>query len=240
MKKLKEFIKSLPKEKIITAVCILVATVSIILSTLLFVVAKNAKSNDDPKDNNSPEATETQRITYPSDSPKSLEFASNGDGSCIIMSIGGFTAEELEIPEKSPSGDTVIGIAPDAFDGCDQLLSISIPYTVESIGERAFKGCTSLVVISVDSGNRSFTSSGGILFTKNKSTLLCYPAHRVGSNYLLSSGVTCIADYAFYGVKNLSKINYEQSVSEFASIEIGEGNKVFTDLPVTCNYYPTK
>ena len=241
MKKLNKFIKPIPKEKIITAICISIAAVSIVLSTLLFVTAKNNEAEDKSNSNHAEnEAIETQRVTYPSDSPKSLEFQSNGDGTCVVMSIGGFTAEELEIPEKSPDGDIVTGIAADAFDGCDQLLSIFIPYTVESIGERAFKGCTSLVVIRVDSGNRSFASSGGILFTKNKSTLLCYPARRVGNNYLLNSNVTCIADYAFYGVKNLSKINYEQSVAEFATIEIGEGNKAFSDLPVTCNYYPTK
>ena len=136
MKKLNKFIKPIPKEKIITAICISIAAVSIVLSTLLFVTAKNNEAEDKSNSNNAEnEAIETQRVTYPSDSPKSLEFQSNGDGTCVVMSIGGFTAEELEIPEKSPDGDIVTGIAADAFDGCDQLLSIFIPYTVESIGE---------------------------------------------------------------------------------------------------------
>ena len=241
MKKLNDITRKLSKEKIITIVCISVASITIILSTLLFISAKTNTANDKSKENDSGYVEEeTQRITYPSDSPKSLEFQSNGDGTCSILSIGDFTAEELEIPEKSPSGDKVISISDSAFEGCDQLLSVFIPYTVETIGERAFKGCSSLVMIRVDTANKNFSAPGGILFTKNKTTLICYPANRVGENYLLSTNVTYISDYAFYGVKNLSTVNYEGSVTDFATIAIGEGNKAFQELPVTCNYYPSK
>ena len=241
MKKLKDITTKLSKEKITTIICISVASAMIILSTLLFISAKNHESNEKPQNNHKDTAeVETQRITYPSDSPKSLEFQSNGDGTCTVLSIGDFSEEELEIPEKSPSGDKVISISDSAFEGCDQLVSVFIPYTVESIGQRAFKGCSNLVLIRVDTGNRNFSSPGGILFTKNKTVLICYPADRIGKNYLLSTNVTHISDYAFYGVKNLSSINYEGAVTDFATITVGDGNKAFQELPVTCNYYPSK
>ena len=240
MKRLQNMMSNLSKEKIITVICIFIAVVAIIISTLLFISARTANS-DGPKDTaDEPQVEDTQRITYPSDSPKSLEFQSLGDGCCIVVSIGGFSATELEIPEKSPAGETVIGIGSGAFEGCDELISVSIPYTVTTMGEGVFKGCSALVMISVDSGNSKFTSSGGILFTKNKTQLICYPANRTGSSYLLNPNVKIIASHAFYGIRNLSKINYEGDAAEFADIKIGDGNKTFSALPLTCNYNPAK
>ena len=241
MKKLKDIISKLSKEKIIIGACISVACIAIILSALLFVSALNETPTEEPRPTESETVRiETNRVTYPSDSPKSLAFESNGNGTCIVSSIGSYTGEELEIPEKSPLGDRVIGIASGAFEGCDQLLSVNIPYTVETIGDGVFKGCSSLVMISVDSSNGSFSSWGGILFSKNKSALICYPASRAGNTYLLNPNVKSISDYAFYGVKNLSRINYEGSAADFATIEIGEGNRLLSDIPITCNYYPSK
>ena len=239
MKRLQSLISRITKEKIVTATCILIAVVAIVASALLFIYAAPGSSITKDTSNKSTHR-DTPRITYPSNSPKSLEFQSLGDGSCMVSGIGGFAEAELEIPEKSPSGETVIGIADKAFEGCDWLLSISIPYTVSGIGEGAFKGCSALVMISVDSANSKFTSSGGILFSKNKTLLICYPANRAGSNYLLNPNVKEISDYAFYGVRNLSKINYEGSVSDFSDIIIGEGNKTFSSMPLTCNYDPSK
>ncbi len=241
MKKIKDIISKLSKEKIIIGVCIFVASIAIILSALLLISATGEPPAEEPQQTESETVRiETNRVTYPPDSPKSLAFESNGDGTCIVLSIGSYIGEELEIPEKSPSGDRVIGIASGAFEGCDQLMSIFIPYTVESIGEGAFKGCSSLVVISVDSYNGSFSSWGGILFSKNKSTLICYPANRAGNTYLLNPNVKSISNHAFYGVKNLTKINYEGSAADFAAIEIGEGNRILNDIPITCNYYSSK
>ena len=223
----------LNKERMIALLCIAVAAVTLVLSAMLLVGnAETAEATEPPQ--------ETERVTYPSSSPKSLEFQSIGGGLCVVASIGGFDGEELEIPSKSPSGEEVVGIASGAFEGCDGLLSVTIPASVTAIGDGVFKGCSSLALISVDSGNSKYTSSGGILFSKNKGLLICYPAARVGSSYLLNPNVSVIADHAFYGVRYLSRINYEGSVDEFTGITVGEGNKAFSELPITCNYYPTK
>lgn len=230
---------SLTRERIITVLCISVAAVALIISTVLFVFARvDGEKSGEPTD--TLPVDNTERSTYPPSSPKSLEFQSIGNGQCVVLGIGGFSGDELSIPAKAPSGELVVGIASGAFEGCDELISISIPHSVSSIGEGVFKGCSSLVLITVDSGNSKFTATGGILYSKNKSILICYPAARVGSSYLLNPNVKVIADNAFYGVKNLNRINYEGSVSEFGEITVGDGNKVFTDLPITCNYYPAK
>lgn len=50
----------------------------------------------------------------------------------------------LNIPSTVTYGENtfnVVGIADDAFSGCNGLTSVTIPNTVTSIGENAFSGC---------------------------------------------------------------------------------------------------
>ena len=240
MRRLKNMIFNTPKETLITAFCIFVAIAAIVVSTILFATADDRKTDTPEPTETLPYSEELLKPTYHAESPKSLEYQSVGGGMCIVTGIGGYSGEELEIPEKSPDGEAVVGIANGAFEGCEELISIYIPSTIATIGSSAFKGCSSLVVINVESSNSKFSSVGGVLFTKNKSQLICYPAARVGSSYLLNPNVKSISENAFYGVKNLVKINYEGSPSDFQEIAVGEGNKVFSDLPITCNYTPSK
>ena len=46
----------------------------------------------------------------------------------------------------------VTGIEDNAFDGCFELTSITIPNSVETIGEQAFQGCTGLTSVTIGSG----------------------------------------------------------------------------------------
>ena len=46
----------------------------------------------------------------------------------------------------------VTGIESNAFDGCFELTSITIPNSVETIGEQAFQGCTGLTNVTIGSG----------------------------------------------------------------------------------------
>ncbi len=230
------FYYRISKEALISFVCITIASVAIIISFFVFI-----KSEDDAEN----EAQETQRSTvapiiYSPQSPKSLDYTSFGDGSCSISGIGRYAGSELSIPEKSPSGDTVIGIEAKAFENCYQLTSLTIPATVTKIGEQAFKGCASLSEISVDMSNKSYCSSNGMLFSKDKSRLIFCPPQRVGSSYQLDTKVKVIADYAFFGVQNLNRVYYEGSTTDFESIKIGKGNEDFTSLPITCNYVSYK
>ena len=127
-------------------------------------------------------------------------------------------------------------IADGAFTNAAHLVSINIPATVKSIGTGVFAGCTNLVSITVSTSNTAYTSIGGVLFTKDKTILVCYPAARGTSSYLIGENVKKIDSYAFDGVTGLSKINYPGSAQSFQHIEIGVGNTAFVSLPVTCNF----
>ena len=169
-----------------------------------------------------------------------LLFESNGDGTCRVVGVSDKSVVEIEIPALSPDGDSVTSIANGAFRGCAAVEKIHIPESVKSVGEGAFSGCSSLSAFVVDYSNTKLTASGGVLFTKDKSTLICYPASRVGKSYLLPKSVLQIAPGAFEELAFLQKILYEGSSTQFRAIEVGDGNDFFSGLSVTYNYVGAK
>ena len=72
----------------------------------------------------------------------------------------------------------------------------SLPVT--SIGGEAFFDCSSLSAITVDASNPAYSSVDGVLFDKNQTALIVYPAGKVGG-YTIPNSVTSIGDAAFAG-----------------------------------------
>ena len=111
---------------------------------------------------------------------------------------------------------SVVFIGNGTFEECVSLTSINIPANVSTIGEDpfhgAFDGCTSLTKITVDSKNKHFSSYDGVLFNKDKSTLIRCPEGRKGTFNVLY-GVKTIDLYAFRDCVNLSKINIPSTVN---------------------------
>ena len=180
---------------------------------------------------------ETERIPY---DEEGLLYQNNGNGTCTIVGLGTCLKTDIEIPEKSPEGLRVVAISTGAFENCRKLESISIPASVKTIGTGAFVGCASLTSFSVDSTNTEYCSVGSVLFSKDKTELICYPAKRVGSSYLLSTNVTKLAPYAFDSVSSLSKLLYRGTIDQFQNISIGIGNGVFNKMPIEFNYNAAK
>lgn len=179
----------------------------------------------------------TERIPY---DEEGLLYQDNGNGTCTIVGLGTCMETDIEIPEKSPDDLKVVAISTGAFENCRKIESISIPSTIKTIGTGAFVGCVSLSSFSVDSTNTEYCSVGSVLFSKDKTELICYPAQRVGSSYLLSTNVTKIAPYAFDSVSSLSKLLYRGTISQFQKINIGIGNNVFNKMPIEFNYNASK
>ena len=133
-----------------------------------------------------------------------------------VISIGDYAFSAcMRLPSVTiPPG--VIRIGDSAFSGCTSLTIVSVPSSVISIGNCAFSvafggiygasGNNSLVTITVDPENLNYTSVDGVLFNKSQTTLLQYPAGKLGASYTISNSVTSIAGYAFFGSVSLTNI----------------------------------
>ena len=96
--------------------------------------------------------------------------------------------------------ESVNSIGDCAFSECTSLTSILLPHPVNSIGDSAFSGCTSLTSILLP---ESLTSIGDYAFSGCKS---------LTSIHLLES-LTSIGDYAFSDCEFLTSIHLPESVN---------------------------
>ena len=113
-------------------------------------------------------------------------------------------------------GNSVTSIGGQAFFECTSLTSIFIPDSVTSIGIVAFDECNNLTTIDVGSGNAIYSSESGILYNKNKSTLISYPAGKTDV-VTISNNVTNIAEYAFFRIYLITSVTIPNSVNSIGS-----------------------
>ena len=85
-----------------------------------------------------------------------------------------------------------------AFWATYALTSIDIPQSVTSISTSSlFYGSDFLESINVAASNPNYKSVDGILFSKDGSVLIHYPANKVGTSYTVPSQVKTISEWAF-------------------------------------------
>jgi hypothetical protein len=125
--------------------------------------------------------------------------------------FGGCSLTSVTIP------NSVSSIGDRAFDECTRLTSVTIGNSVTSIGIVPFSLCTSLTEINVDAGNSAYTAENGVLYNKNKTTLIAYPSATV---FTIPNSVTSLRDYAFNHCTSLTRVTIPDSVTSI-------GNAVF-------------
>jgi len=108
-------------------------------------------------------------------------------------------------------GASVASIGEWAFYECTRLTSITIPASVTNIGYGAFVRCTSLAAITVDAANAGYSSSDGVLFNTNRTTLVQCPGAK--ASYAIPAGVTSIGAGAFYWCASLGSVTIPASVT---------------------------
>ena len=109
--------------------------------------------------------------------------------------------------------DSVTTIGSGAFWSCSSLQSVTVPESVTSIGEYAFSYCPKLTSISVDENNQYYSSdSYGVLYNKNKTTVIQYPGGITKTSYEIPDGVTTIGSRGFGYNDSLRSITIPDSV----------------------------
>ena len=107
--------------------------------------------------------------------------------------------------------DSVTSIGEWAFQGCTSLARITIGKGVTSIESSTFQECSSLSSIEVDTNNPAYCSEDGILFSKDKTTLILYP-RRNDTSYTIPNGVSKIESWAFQFCTSLTSITIPSTV----------------------------
>lgn len=150
-------------------------------------------------------AYQTVTITGYQGSGGAVEIPAVIDGKSVT-SIGNGAFRNCPGLKRITIPDGVTSIGNGAFENCFELTSINIPDGVTSIGTNAFYGCSGLTSITVDSSNSSYCSESGVLFNKNKTALICYPAGKTDSSYKIPDEVTSIEYAAFEACTGLTSI----------------------------------
>ena len=99
---------------------------------------------------------------------------------------------------------------------------INISRSVTKINTAAFMYCYDLQSIKVDSENGKYMSEKGILYNKDMTRILCYPAGIKDTEFFVPDTVKTIGDFAFYGTKALESINIPDSVTNIGTDAFGE------------------
>lgn len=114
-------------------------------------------------------------------------------------------------------GSSVTSIGHNVFMGCSSLTSVTIPASVTSIGHSVFSRCSSLTNIIVDKNNQNYSSLDGVLFSKDKKFISCYPAGKKDKSYKIPDGVKKIGESAFEYHHSLTSVIIPDSVKSIGS-----------------------
>ena len=106
------------------------------------------------------------------------------------------------------------GIVEGAFSSCHNLKSLNIPDSMVSIGDNVFTHCSRLTNIYVDKNNAFYFDIDGVLYTKNQERLICYPANKEATSYIIPQGVKVIEKNAFSRCINLRDVVIPNGVKE--------------------------
>ncbi len=189
-----------------------------------------------------------------------LTWALLEDGALVISGTGEMTSNPwMRFADRVKTvvlSEGVTSIADQAFCWDGNLTSVSIPASLERIGDSAFYGCASLQSFEVAADSEVFAAVDGVLFDKACTTLVQYPLGR-GETYTVPDGVTSIGSGAFRSCealtaltlpaslerveynafpncRGLGDVYYPGTTAQWNAVEIAEFNNSLTSAFIHC------
>lgn len=191
-------------------------------------------------DPNNPDYCSQDGVLYSKTRQKLLRYPVKKSGSSFQipgevteiapMAFSGSDLETISIPQG------VVSIGVYAFVECTKLTSLNIPASVQSVGLSmgGHNGnyIPALTSVNVDESNAEYSSQDGVLFNKNKSTLIFYPMNKSGSSYTIPNGVTHIGECAFAYGRKLTNISIPPSVTSIGSQAFAFSSLMNISIPI--------
>ena len=92
------------------------------------------------------------------------------------------------------------------------LTAVTVPASVERLGDGVFADCHDLTAITVEAGNQNYVSTDGVVYTSDKTSLVNYPAGKPDTWFSVPNTVTAVSNAAFFGSRNLTWVEIPGSV----------------------------
>ena len=164
-------------------------------------------------------------ITKYNGNDTSVEFPEEINGR-KVKEIGGAAFANCDCLKEVNIPNNIISISAGAFSGCDGLTKVTIPESVSELGVNFYSGwpfcdCTKLQEILVDENNPAYTSEDGVLFNKEMTSLIGYPAGKTDIEYNIPDGINTIGDSSFYLNKHVRRVVFSDSVKYVGNSAFG-------------------
>ena len=149
-----------------------------------------------------PASKEEQEFTIPEEVRKiaGLAFASN----YFLMEV--------------MLGDHLEEVGSYAFARCSSLSFMSLPAQTTRLGASPFHDCTMLLEIEVDPSNPCYSSIDGVLYNKEQTQLIQYPAGLYDDFYKVPDTVQEIAENAGYDAQDLEILKIPAGVRKIGDM----------------------
>lgn len=131
----------------------------------------------------------------------------------LCYNITGATNRTVEVTRESYGNN--YSSLPGAVTIPETVTYNGSEYSVKGIGDGAFD-CPSLTEINVESSNTAYSSENGVLFNKDKTTLIQYPIGKKETSYTIPNSVTSMGQ-VFSDCKALTEINVETGNTAYSS-----------------------
>lgn len=122
-----------------------------------------------------------------------------------------------------------------AFMSCVNITGFQISKNVKSIGKGAFNYCIKLESFSAVAGCVNYSVTNGVLFDKNKATLIRYPIAKEATAYTMPDTVKTVNTCAFWDNRSLTSITLGRNVTVMEKYSI---NYLSENTVLTALYYP--
>ncbi len=155
-----------------------------------------------------------------------------------VLYINDRAFENCDSLEEITFSEGILTIGNDIFEGCNNLTTVYLPSSITTMDSRSFDLCNTLEAIIVSKDNPDFSSEDGVLFDKEKNTLIRCPSGKSGkyivpdtvttlgidsfeysklTEVVLPEGIQTIGNSAFWG-SSIAHISFPNSLQVISSM----------------------